>query len=111
MIYLNMFLIVVFTICVVDLSGFVDSFKSGIKYILTKGKFSNSAYSLKPFDCSLCMSFWLQMAYLLYCGEFSILSMTIGILFSINTITIKSFLELIRDLIITIINVIYKKID
>lgn len=111
MMYLNMFLIVIATICIVDLSGFIDTLKSGIKFVLTKGKFSNPDYSLKPIDCSLCMSWWLQLLYLLIIGNCTIINIGIALLLSCSTQQIKGIIQLIQDLITTLINYIYKKID
>ena len=56
----------------VDQSGFINEFKSWLKKVLTKGKMSDPSYSLKPFDCSLCMTFWVSLIYLLVFNLFSI---------------------------------------
>lgn len=59
----------------IDQSGFIQEFKSWLKKLLTNGKMKDSNYSIKPFDCSLCMTFWVSIIYLLI----------------INGLTIESF--------------------
>ena len=59
----DLILMSIVVVTIVDISGAVDSLKSGLKWILTKGKMSNSDYTLKPIDCSLCMTFWSGIFY------------------------------------------------
>lgn len=105
-----MLCIVVIVVIITDISGFNTTLKSVIKWILTKGKFSNGDYSLKIVDCSLCQSWWLQLIYLLVVGEISIINIVIALLFAMFTINIKDILLLIRDTITKIINYIYDKL-
>jgi hypothetical protein len=56
----------------IDQSGFINEFKSWLKKLLTNGKMKDSNYSLKPFDCSLCMTFWVSLIYLLIINELTI---------------------------------------
>lgn len=53
----------IITICVVfivDISGVIDSIKGFLS--LWSGK---NILHLKPFDCSLCMTFWVGLVYIL----------------------------------------------
>lgn len=55
--------IIIITICVVfivDISGVIDSIKGFLS--LWSGK---NILHLKPFDCSLCMTFWVGLVYIL----------------------------------------------
>ena len=72
---INLILINIIVVFLIDQSGFIVEFKSWFKKLLTKGKMSDSNYSLKPFDCSLCVTFWVSLIYL----------------FIINGLTIESF--------------------
>ena len=54
---INLLLINLIISYIIDISGAVDSIKSTIKKVLTKGKMSDPNYNIKPFDCSLCMTF------------------------------------------------------
>lgn len=69
---IDLILINLITVFVIDQSGVVDSFKSIMKSILTKGKMKDPDYSLKPFDCSLCMTFWLSLIYLFVTNHISV---------------------------------------
>ena len=111
MVILNLFLITFIVVFIVDVSGAVDSLKSGIKWVLTKGKMSNSNYRLKPFDCSLCTTVWIGLIYLLCTSNFTISYIACVCLLSASTGLIKDFWFLCEDIIKTIINIFYKVID
>lgn len=72
---INLILINIIVVFLIDQSGFINEFKSWLKKLLTNGKMKDSNYSLKPFDCSLCLTFWVSLLYLLI----------------INGLTIESF--------------------
>lgn len=108
---LNLFLISVIVVFIVDISGAVDSLKSGIKWILTRGKMNSSDYRLKPFDCSLCCVWWCGLIYLLVTGEFTLPYITVVCLLACFSGLIKSSILLIEDAVVKIIKVIYKLID
>lgn len=103
---LDLILIAVIVVCIVDISGFIDAIKSALNKIITKGKFSNSNYPLKPLDCSLCMSFWIGLIYLIICNSISLLNIAILLLIAISTPIINDVIKLIQDLIIKLIQVI-----
>lgn len=111
MVILNLFLITFIVVFIVDVSGAVDSLKSGLKWVLTKGKMSHSDYRLKPFDCSLCTSFWIGLIYLLCTSNFTIPYITCVCLLSASTGLLKDIWFLCEDIIKTIINIFYKVID
>lgn len=110
-IILDLFLIAVIVVCIVDLSGFVGTLKSVLSKVLTKGKISNSDYQLKPFDCSLCMTFWIGLIYLIIYNQLTLLNTSILLLIAVSTPIINDTIRLIQDLITKIINIIYKKIE
>lgn len=107
----DLILMAVVVVFIVDISGAVDSLKSGLKWILTKGKMSSSDYTLKPFDCSLCMTFWVGMFYLLVTANFTLPYVVCVCLLSAFAGLIKSSILLVEDIITTIIQLIYKLID
>ena len=109
MIYLNLFFIAVIVTCIVDISGFIDSIKYGISWLLTKGKLPKTNYSIKPFDCSLCMTFWTGLIYLLIIGQVTLPLLAFLLLLAISTTIIKETINLIKDLVIKLINIIYDK--
>ena len=102
MIYLELFEITVIVVIVVDISGFIDSIKTLIGKVLHINN-----VNLKPLDCSLCMNWWLSLAYLLITNELSITAVMVTLLLSTMTPIIKDFIYLIRDLIGKAIDKIY----
>lgn len=108
---INLFLIAVICVFIIDISGAVNSLKSGLKWIYTKGKMSGSDYRLKPFDCSLCSTFWCGLIYLLIAGEFTLPYIVAVCMMAYFTSVIKNSILLIEDILTKVINVIYKLID
>lgn len=106
----NLFLIAVICVFIVDISGAIDSLKSGVKWLLTHGKMNNSNYVLKPFDCSLCCVWWCGLIYLLVTGNFTLMYVAIVCLFSAFACLIKSGILLVEDIVTKIIQLIYKYI-
>ena len=100
--YIDLFEITVIVVIIVDISGFIDSIKNLIGKVL-----GINNVSLKPIDCSLCMTFWVSMAYLIYANELSITTLMFSLLISVITPIIKDAIYLIRDLNGKIINNIY----
>ena len=107
-IILNLFLIAVIVTVIVDISGAIDSLKSGIKWVLTRGKMSSSDYRLKPLDCSFCMNFWASVIYLLTIGAFELKYLVIICLFCTFCGIIKSTILLVGDICTKIIQIIYE---
>ena len=108
---LSLLFITVICVFIIDISGAVDSLKSALKWISTKGKMSGSDYRLKPIDCSLCTSFWAGLIYLLIVGKFTLFYIMVVCLLSCFSEIIKNSILLVEDIIAKIIQVIYKWID
>lgn len=111
MVLINLTLIAAIVVFIVDISGAVDSLKSGLKWILTKGKMKNSDYQLKPLDCSLCMTFWSDIIYLLITNNFTLPYLAFVCLLACFTGVIKTSILLVEDILIKITQLIYKLID
>ena len=79
---INLIFINIAVVYLIDQSGGMDSLKSLLKRLLTNGKMKDSDYSLKPFDCSKCMTFWVSIGYLLFIGELSIFTFMLACLSS-----------------------------
>lgn len=99
-----MIFLTVIIVFIIDLSGFIDSLKKGLSYLLTKGRIVKSDYSLKPFDCSLCMTFWCGIIYFLIIGKFTLLNLLYISLCSFFTPVIKDILYFLRDSFIKILS-------
>lgn len=104
MTYLNLLLIGCILVFIIDISGVVDSIKRGLSWLITKGRIVTEDFSLKPFECSLCMTFWCGLLYLLVIGEFTIVKIAFVCLIAYGTKIIKSILYLLGDVLISIIN-------
>ena len=59
---------------IIDLSGFSNTIRKILWRISNKYKPIPDDYDPKPFTCSLCMTFWLSLAYLIIMGKFSLLT-------------------------------------
>lgn len=111
MIIFKLFLIAFIVVYIVDISGAVDSLKTGLKWIITKGKMTDNNYSLKPFDCSLCCTFWSGLIYLFVIGEFTLPYIAVVCLFSAFSEILKNTILLVEDLFVKLYRIIYKVID
>lgn len=111
MVIINLTLIAAIVVFIVDISGAVDSLKSGLKWILTKGKMKNSDYQLKPLDCSMCLTFWSGIIYILITNNFTLPYLAFVCLLACFSGIIKNSILLVEDIITTIIKLIYKLIE
>lgn len=107
---LALFCIAVIMVFLVDISGAVESFLGLLKWVLTKGKMSDGKYILKPFSCSLCMTWWCGLAYLLVTTQLTLPYLTALCIICALTGVIKNLIILIEDLMTTLINLVYSKI-
>ena len=101
------------TICwviILDQLHFFEDLTSTIKSILTKGKFRNPI-NIKPFNCSVCMSFWTNLIYILIVGKFSIFMIVYILLLSWTTPMINSIFTLLKNLFIKLTNTLANKFD
>ena len=106
MIIKTMFLIVVFTVSVIDLSGIITSIKKGLaKWLKVK---DYTQIQLPLIQCSLCMSFHIQWIYLLIVGQFTFGYLTLAIILSLFTTQIGDIITLVKEIITNITDKIYK---
>ena len=106
-IMLELFIIVF----IIDLSGALDSFKHSIWKRLFKGIPYKEDWRLKPLDCSLCMTWWIGLIYILITSQFSILMVGYIALLAFMTPIIKDIMILLKDASTKLIDVIYKLIN
>ena len=90
----DLFSILIISVIVIDISGFVHSIKVAIgKYL----KISPNSFRMKPFDCSFCMTFWVSMIYLLVAGRFTLVNIAIVLLLCCLTTPLKNLVMSVRD--------------
>jgi len=113
-ILLNLILINVMVTAIVDLTDAPDTLKKALTWVLTGGKMSRKDYRFHLFDCSLCITFWLSILYILLTGHFSLAFIALCILSALFTQITKSLILLCMDMmnaIIILINKIIKYIS
>ena len=90
----DLFSILIISVLVIDISGFVHSIKVTIgKYL----KISPNSFRIKPFDCSFCMTFWVSMIYLLVVGRFTLVNIAVVLLLCCLTTPLKNLVMSVRD--------------
>lgn len=106
---INIILITFIVTFIVDISGFIDSVKYFIwKRYIKIGDYHNITF--KPFTCSLCMSFWSGLIYLLLTNHFTIPFVAFVTLCSMLSSNFSDLQQYIKDLVTYIINIFYKLI-
>lgn len=71
-IFINTLIITLICIFIIDLSGVIEHIKRFVSKRLTNGTISTTDFQMKPFDCSLCASFWSNLIYLICINSLSI---------------------------------------
>ena len=90
----DLFSILIISVIVIDISGFVHSIKVAIgKYL----GISPNSFRIKPFDCSFCMTFWVSLIYLLVVGRFTLVNIAIVLLLCCLTTPLKNLVMSVRD--------------
>lgn len=104
-IYIQLLLVTVIVVYIVDLSGFTQSWKDYIGRLL-HGKIGR----VRPFDCSLCMTWWTCILYAWLSGELSLLILAYIAALSLLSIPVGQILMLIKETINHIINQLMNKL-
>ena len=90
----DLFSILIISVLVIDISGFVYSIKVAIgKYL----GISPNSFRIKPFDCSFCMTFWISVIYLLVVGRFTLVNIAIVLLLCCLTTPLKNLVMSLMD--------------
>lgn len=92
-IYIDLLLVALITIYIVDISGFTESWRSALAKILKV----SALKPLKPFDCSLCMTWWVCLIYALCVGQISLGTIAFSALLSHLSNPIGGFMIFIRE--------------
>lgn len=103
MIYLDLLFITILIVFIIDLSGFTQS----IQHLLKKFLNTNKDIVIKPFMCSLCMTFWTTIIYIILTHNFTLLLLSYCVALSFMTPIIASAMKLIQDILAAIINLFY----
>ena len=95
MIYIELLALAFIVVYIVDETGIVDSLKTFIKRWLN----TKSDITLKPIDCSLCMTHWVCLVYALIFNELSIYVYLYILFLSCNTDNIYAMIQNVNELI------------
>ena len=109
MITLNLFLISVIWVLILDIAGFSEEIRKICGKILGISPSLAQNLELKPITCSLCMTWWTGVIYLIVIGKISFIYISLTLLFSCFTTTLKDFIFLVQDLITHFFNQISNK--
>lgn len=107
--YTDLLMIATMWVVIIDTTDFYDRVTGGIRAALTGGKFRKPFY-LKPFCCSLCMTWWSGVVYLLLTHSVSLLALGYVLGLAFFTPTIKDLCLLVRDLLAKAVNEIYRRL-
>ena len=109
---INLFILTCIIVFIIDLSGFVDEMVKRLYYKYIKvGDYHTLIPKLKPLTCSLCLSFWAGIIYLLITSQFTVLMVGYVCLLAFLSPIIGDILIMIKDVLNKIINLIYKLIE
>ena len=93
MIYLELLALAFIVVYIVDETGIVNSFKTFIKRWLN----TKSDITLKPLDCSLCMTHWVCLVYVLIFGSLDIFIYLYILFLSCNTDNIYTLIQKVNE--------------
>lgn len=99
---LKLLILTCIIVFIIDLSGIITEMEN----ILSKWLKAKILIP-KPFSCSLCLTWWIGLLYLLVYGKFTIIWIGYVALLSLLTTTIYNGLLMIRDLLNKIIDWVY----
>ena len=99
-IYIDLILVALVTIYIVDISGFTESWRSALAKILKV----SALKPLKPFDCGLCMTWWVCLIYALCAGHLNLGTIAFSALLSHLSNPIGELMIFIREWMIQIID-------
>lgn len=99
---LDMTIITLITVFVIDMTDFIPSTKRMIYRVIAK-KPGRDDWTFKPFDCSLCMTFWLSLTYLLITSSLTLPHLLYACLCSYFTPVIRETYGLAYDFAVSVI--------
>jgi len=107
MVILNLFIISVIWVLILDLSGFALTIDKLLYKLFYPGRPFREDAHFKPFDCSLCMSWWTSLIYLIIVHFLTLPNIAIALLFAWGTTIEKDVFIFVKDLITKVIDCLY----
>lgn len=100
----NLILIQIICVLLVDVTGVIEDMLTPIVRWLSGAKIGTIG---KPFSCSLCMTFWTGLIFLLATGNFTLVNFTLVILLACLTPVTLTLYHLVVDLFTRMVESIY----
>lgn len=110
MLYTNLFMISLVLVFIIDISGVIDHIKRFVWKWVYKGKREYRDFEMKPFDCSLCATWWCGLIYLCF-TQLSWVNVAYVAFLSYMTPIWKDLMYLVKDFIVKMIDAIYTWYD
>ena len=98
--YIDMLMVAVITIYIVDLSGFTQSWRG----LLARTLHIKEMRSIKPFDCGLCMTWWVCLIYALAISQLNLYTIAWSALLSFLSIPIGQVLIFLKEWMCWVLN-------
>ena len=108
MILLKLLLIALVNVMIIDLTDFIPSVKRLLSRLLTKGNITTDSFRIKPLDCSLCMTFWCSLLYIISSGQFTLFNLAYICILAFLTDSLRQMLLLIKDTLNKLIDKYYE---
>lgn len=103
--FFNLLLITLAVVHLIDLSGFIQTIKRTILKMLGRPP---QDFSLKPFDCSYCMTHHVSVIYLLCINQFTLINYVIVLSLAFMTPVIKDLMIYLKDLLTAFVDWLYR---
>ena len=103
--FFNILLITLIVVHLIDLSGFIQTIKRTILKLLGRPP---QDFSLKPFDCSYCMTHHVSVIYLLCINQFTLINYVIVLSLAFMTPVIKDLMIYLKDLLTAFVDWLYR---
>lgn len=107
MVILNLFIISIIWVLILDLSGFALTIDKLFYKIFYPGRPSRDDARFKPFDCSLCMTWWTCLVYLIAVNALTLPYIALSLLFAWLTTIEKDIFIFVKDLITKLLDTLY----
>lgn len=102
-VFWNVVLIQILICFIIDLSGFIQELET----ILSK-RLHFRCVIPKPFSCSLCMGWWMNLIYLIATGQLTLVTVVFVAIIAFAAKNISGFIRWCSELLIKIETILYK---
>ena len=107
MVILNLFIISIIWVLILDLSGFARTIDKLFYKIFYPGRPFREDAHFKPWDCSLCLTFWSSLIYLIAIHSLTLPNIAFSLLFAWLTTTEKDIFIMVKDMVTKLIDLLY----